>query len=162
MHTRWHTDTQPTLDLWELDARQSLTVARPAIPIDTCQLLLIVQFIGSPASATAVLALLVVSCRTRTQSVDRKSKNSFAVAHCIGAINNIRRRWTSCTTFTTFERVVVECIKFITHWSLWRKNCVDWINKNWLPWQRPLSDRNPISQQSSTPVRLPIVKIWRK
>jgi len=59
------------------------------------------------------------------------------------------------------ERVVAECTKFITQWSLWRKNCVGWINKNWLPWQRPLGDRNPISQQSSTPAGLPILKIGR-
>jgi len=35
-------------------------------------------------------------------------------------------------------------------------------NKKWLPWQRPLSDRNRISQQSSVPIRLPIRKISRK
>jgi len=34
------------------------------------------------------------------------------------------------------------------------KKIADWINKNWLPRQRPLSDRNPISQQSSTPITL--------
>jgi len=34
------------------------------------------------------------------------------------------------------------------------KNCVDCTNKIWLPRQRPLGDRNPISQQSSIPAAL--------
>jgi len=37
------------------------------------------------------------------------------------------------------------------------------LNKNKLvPWQRPLSDRNPILQQLSVPVWLPILKIRRR
>ena len=39
---------------------------------------------------------------------------------------------------------------------------MDWVNKSWLPWRRPLSDHNPISQQSSTPIRLPILKTGRR
>jgi len=49
----------------------------------------------------------------------------------------------------------------ITHWSRWRKKLCGF-NKKWLPWQRPLSDRNRISQQSSVPIRLPIRIISRK
>ena len=49
-----------------------------------------------------------------------------------------------------------------THWSLWRKNCVDWMNKKWLPWQNPSCDCNPIIQPSSTPTRLPILKIRQR
>ena len=36
------------------------------------------------------------------------------------------------------------------------RGCTALHGKNWLPWQRPWSDRNRISQQPSTPVRLPI------
>ena len=79
---------------------------------------------------------------------------------CIGVVNKTPRRSTTCITSTTVNRVVAECTKFITHWSLWWKNCVDWIKK-WLPWQHPMSNRNPVSQQSSAPVWLPILKIWR-
>jgi len=43
----------------ELDARQSLWVARPAIPLAACYVLVISQSVGLPASI-AVLALLVV------------------------------------------------------------------------------------------------------
>ena len=42
------------------------------------------------------------------------------------------------------------------------KNFLDCINKNWLSWQRLVSDRNPISPQSSTPVKLPVLKIGRR
>ena len=82
------------------------------------------------------------------------SSGSLSVPRCIGVVNRNRRRSTSCITLTTAERVVAECTKFITHWLLRRKKIADWINKNWLPRQRPLSDRNPISQQSSTPITL--------
>jgi len=38
-------------------------------------------------------------------------------------VNTTRRRSTSFITPMTVERVVAECIKFITYWSLWRKIC---------------------------------------
>ena len=54
----------------QLDASQSLTVARPAIPLTASSLLLVGHLIGSPTSSAA-LALLVVRRhlvnRTRTQ-----------------------------------------------------------------------------------------------
>jgi len=51
----------------KLDARQSRSVAHPAIPLAACSSLLSGQSIGSPGFSAA-LALLVVSRRTRTQS----------------------------------------------------------------------------------------------
>jgi len=39
------------------------------------------------------------------------------------------------------------------------RRCIALHGKNWLPWQRPWSDRNRISQQPSTPVRLPILNL---
>ena len=38
-------------------------------------------------------------------------------------VNTTRRRSASFITPMTVERVVAECIKFITYWSLWRKIC---------------------------------------
>ena len=67
-------------------------------------------------------------------------------------------RSTSCVTHSTVERVVDDCTKFITHWSLWvTKKFVDWIKNEWLSWPRPLSYRNPISQHSSVPIGLQIL-----
>jgi len=43
------------------------------------------------------------------------------VPRCIDVVNKPRRQSTSCITPRTVERVVAECAKFITHWSLWRK-----------------------------------------
>ena len=85
-------------------------------------------------------------------------------SRCIGVVNTNRRRSTSCITLTTVERVVDDCTKFITHCNghCDEKNCVDRVNKNLLPCQCPLSNRNPVSQQSSMTAMLPILKILRR
>ena len=74
---------------------------------------------------------------------------------CIGVVNRNHRRSTSCFSLITVERIVAECTVYYT--LVTEKMCG--LNKNnWLPWQRPLSHRNPISHQSPMPIGLPVVK----
>jgi len=104
----------------KLDARQSMTVAHPAIP-SRRRLLVIVDSSVNWASSAA-LALLVVSCRTRVSrkclrvDVQRKcpfTREAMSVPQCIGVVNRNRRRSTSCITLTTVARVVDDCTKFM-------------------------------------------------
>ena len=96
-------------------------VAHPAIPLATCQLLLIGQLTGSP-TFSAALALLVVSrpvareCRGNVRAGN--VQGAMSVSRCIVVVNKSRRRSTSCITPSIVERVVAGCTKFITHWSL--------------------------------------------
>jgi len=71
--------------------------------------------------------------------------HATASRQCIDVVNKTRRRLTSSIIPNTVERVVAKCTEFITHLSLWRKNCVDWINKKWLLRLRPLTDCSSIS-----------------
>ena len=57
--------------------------------------------------------------------------HATASRQCIGVVNKTPRRSTTCITSTTVNRVVAECTKFITHWSLWWKNSVDWIKNGY-------------------------------
>ena len=74
-------------------------VAHPAIPLATCQLLLIGQLTGSP-TFSAALALLVVSrpvareCRGNVRAGN--VQGAMSVSRCIVVVNKSRRRSTSC------------------------------------------------------------------
>jgi len=88
---------------------------------------------------------------------------ALSVPQCIGVVHRTRRcRPRLLHLRRLIERVVDECAKFITQIGhCGEKNCG--LNKeNRLPRQRPLSDRNSTSEQSSMPKRLPILKISRR
>jgi len=81
-------------------------------------------------------------------------RGSMSVRRCTGVAGSNRRRSTSCITLTTVERVVAECTKSITHWSLWQN--IVWIGYTKIGCHsKSLSDRNPILQQSFMPIRPP-------
>jgi len=61
------------------------------------------------------------------------------------------------TSYSTYKATI--CLSHsISEIQLDEKQGVDKINKNWLPWQRSLSDCNPISPQSST---LKVYQSWK-
>ena len=86
------------------------------------------------------------------------SQGVSVVPRCTGVVSRnycsrprVLHFWRSSVSWMNLQSLLL-----IGHCVVVMKKCVDWINKNWLPWQRPLS--NPISQQSSMPIRLPILK----